>query len=528
MVELTRLSLDYNDLSGSIPSELGNLDKVTSLRLAGNDLSGPIPAELGNLDSVTLLYLQSNRLSGSIPSALGNLSTLETFWVRYNDLSGSIPSELGNLVNLTSFYLKDNSFSGCVPDGLRSVTDTDMYQAGLHFCSDTPPPAPAPPDPQAVAADRAALVALYNATGGDNWTNNDNWLSDEPIGTWHGVHTDDYGRVGELGLWANNLVGTIPDLSALNRIWTLNLSDNQLSGPIPDLSALYRLYALALHKNQLSGPLLDLSALNNLGHLQLQNNRLSGPVAGLHHLNSVSLLNLGDNSFCLPAGFDRAAIRNANVLEALDSLSLSTCTDEESAVAPGAPQNLTTSVAGSQVTARWDAVTNAASYDLWAWDSSNRLWVSASAGITATSHVYTALTDGRSYYFRVRARDISGNRGAWSEEVAAVVSGSQFPAPPPYLGLRYDKYAEAGGVGVVTAWHVPDAYLIRAQGVITGMFKSRTDLLARLAAERTNVNIEPAIRGLHRSMRTAGWRTRRNMTRTATRWFTRLRTWCIT
>ena len=30
-------------------------------------------------------------------------------------------------------------------------------------------------------AGQGALEALYNATGGANWTNNTNWLSDEPL-----------------------------------------------------------------------------------------------------------------------------------------------------------------------------------------------------------------------------------------------------------------------------------------------------------------------------------------------------------
>ena len=47
--------------------------------------------------------------------------------------------------------------------------------------------------------DRAALVALYNATGGPNWTQNNNWLSDVPISKWQGVTTDDNGRVHRTG-----------------------------------------------------------------------------------------------------------------------------------------------------------------------------------------------------------------------------------------------------------------------------------------------------------------------------------------
>ena len=45
------------------------------------------------------------------------------------------------------------------------------------------------------AGDRAVLVALYNAGGGDNWTNRSNWLSDEPINDWYGITTDANGRV---------------------------------------------------------------------------------------------------------------------------------------------------------------------------------------------------------------------------------------------------------------------------------------------------------------------------------------------
>ena len=43
--------------------------------------------------------------------------------------------------------------------------------------------------------DRAALVALYEATDGPNWVNAENWLTDAPLGDWYGVDTDASGRV---------------------------------------------------------------------------------------------------------------------------------------------------------------------------------------------------------------------------------------------------------------------------------------------------------------------------------------------
>ena len=88
------ISLDENSLSGSIPTELGNLSNLTYLSLDRNSLSGRIPTELGNLSNLTDLYLSLNSLSDSIPTELGNLSNLTRLRLRGNSLSGSIPTEL--------------------------------------------------------------------------------------------------------------------------------------------------------------------------------------------------------------------------------------------------------------------------------------------------------------------------------------------------------------------------------------------------------------------------------------------------
>ena len=102
-----------------------------------------------------------------------------------------------------------------------------------------------------VTADRAALVALYNATGGVNWTNNTNWLSNEPLSEWHRVETDKDGRVTALRLVANELSGEIPaELGNLTNLQVLSLSINTLSGEIPaELGNLTNLQVLSLSAN---------------------------------------------------------------------------------------------------------------------------------------------------------------------------------------------------------------------------------------------------------------------------------------
>ena len=130
-------------------------------------------------------------------------------------------------------------------------------------------------DPDQASADSAALMALYNATGGNSWTDSTNWGTDEPLDRWHGVRTDDAGRVVQLDLHVNNLTGPIPpELGALTNLDDLRLNSNNLTGSIPpELGSLTNLTGLWAAYNNLTGPLP--SSMTNLGpldHLHLENN----------------------------------------------------------------------------------------------------------------------------------------------------------------------------------------------------------------------------------------------------------------
>ena len=102
---------------------------------------------------------------------------------------------------------------------------------------------------------RDALVALYKSTGGPNWKNNDNWLSDAPIGEWYGVTTNSKGDIVQLSLGENGLKGEIPpELGYLRSLGRLDLYENELSGQIPpELGELSNLVGLALYTNEMTG-----------------------------------------------------------------------------------------------------------------------------------------------------------------------------------------------------------------------------------------------------------------------------------
>ncbi len=65
--------------------------------------------------------------------------------------------------------------------------------------------------------ERAALVALYENTDGDDWDINDNWRSDSVQHCeWYGIKCDSTDRVIEIDLHLNNLYGQIPPSSPIS------------------------------------------------------------------------------------------------------------------------------------------------------------------------------------------------------------------------------------------------------------------------------------------------------------------------
>ncbi|MCY3698541.1 MAG: Ig-like domain-containing protein [Gemmatimonadetes bacterium] len=118
-----------------------------------------------------------------------------------------------------------------------------------------------------IDADRGVLVALYEATNGPGWLENRGWLSDRPIGEWHGVTAGPEGRVTAVRLSASNLVGSIPpELGNLARLETLDFERNELAGAIPpELGRLASLKTLILGVNDLTGGIpSELGALGSL------------------------------------------------------------------------------------------------------------------------------------------------------------------------------------------------------------------------------------------------------------------------
>ena len=119
-------------------------------------------------------------------------------------------------------------------------------------------PMPAPVTSSRADPETAALVALYDATGGEHWRDRSNWGSDRPIGEWYGVSVNSENRVVGLNLAYNNLTGEIPEaVGQLKSLRELDLSHNQLYGNIPEsFGNLENLSTLFVDSNKaMTGPL---------------------------------------------------------------------------------------------------------------------------------------------------------------------------------------------------------------------------------------------------------------------------------
>ena len=281
------LNLRSNDLVGTIPASLGNLDTLAELNLRGNELSGPIPTELGNLASLSILELDGNPLSGSIPASLGNLANLQELWLYdtyrateagefISAITGAIPSELGNLSNLRYLYLTENQLSGAIPSELGSLTKLeDLNLTGNQLTG-------------AIPSELGSLTKLLSLS-----------IQSNQLTGAIPAELNSLTELTSLALSSNQLTGTIPDLSGLTKLAELDFTANDLSGAIPaSLGDLTSLAYLTLDGNLLTGIPGELGDLTSLVFLDIANNMLSGAIPSeLGNLINLEILRLDDDTF---------------------------------------------------------------------------------------------------------------------------------------------------------------------------------------------------------------------------------------
>ncbi|KAL8043567.1 hypothetical protein ABFS82_09G130400 [Erythranthe guttata] len=207
------VDLSNNSLSGSIPSSLRNLAKVTSIDLSLNNLTGNIPTEIGNLLDLEHLNLSHNSLEGVLPLELSSCRKLSRFDASYNVLNGTIPSNLRNLVELSSLDLSKNRIGGSIPTSLFQMGKLSFLHLGENQLEGNIPPS------IGLEFETQSLRSL-------------NFSSNRLTGS----VPKELGKLKmleQLDICCNNLSGNLEVIGQLHSLTEVNVSYNSFAGPIP-------------------------------------------------------------------------------------------------------------------------------------------------------------------------------------------------------------------------------------------------------------------------------------------------------
>ncbi|CAN6709817.1 unnamed protein product [Malus baccata var. baccata] len=307
MTGLTALNLAWNDFKSTIPEWLYSLTNLESLLLSSNVLHGEISSSIGNMTSLVNLHLDGNQLEGKIPNSLGHLCKLKvldlsenhfmvrrpseifeslsrcgpdgikSLSLRYTNISGHIPMSLGNLSSLEKLDISLNQFNGTFTEvigQLKMLTDLDISYNSL----------------EGVVSE----VSFSNLTKLKHFIAKGNSFTLKTSRDWVPPFQLE---ILQLDSWHLGLEWPMPDKP--KHIFILHLGNNLLTGKVPDCWMSWQsLRFLNLENNILTGNVpMSMGYLVWLGSLHLRNNHLYGELPHSLQNTSLSVLDLSGNGF---------------------------------------------------------------------------------------------------------------------------------------------------------------------------------------------------------------------------------------
>ncbi|TYH49864.1 hypothetical protein ES332_D10G165000v1 [Gossypium tomentosum] len=320
---LSKLGLNFNSSSGSIPASVANLSNLVELDLSHNNFNGSIPPfHRSGVPNLASLDLSWNHLSGSIPSSLFTFSTLQTLSLGYNNFSDyqlkldmffqlnnfrlldlsnmsfscnltEFPEFIKSQNKLTYLDISNNRIHGLVPNWLWKSTLEVLHLSSNAI--DIPNQFPFDDANSSFPMLRCqeSLIAL-------DLSNNQisgavpNWVWKKCL--WFLYLSNN--SLTSLDQFSSNQDSLQIPICNLSQLWVFNASFNKLSGSIPScLGNINTLCILDLQQNNFSSSIPDFGGATLLSTLQLNDNKLEGKLPrSLANCTSLKILNLGNNT----------------------------------------------------------------------------------------------------------------------------------------------------------------------------------------------------------------------------------------
>ncbi|KAL3910542.1 MAG: hypothetical protein SGILL_007654, partial [Bacillariaceae sp.] len=260
--EITKIRIERNNLTGTIPHEIGVLTTMDIFTIGGNlGIVGTIPSEMGSLTLLSFLQFAGNSLSGTIPETFERLKGLETVSFFRNNLVGTLPEKFLQETgyNLEIFDVGGNMLTGTIPDAF--ITQSRLrfvFMEDNTFEGELP-------------------LTLYSQPSMQILSLSNNQLNGS-IGPQIGALAD----LRSLYLDGNAMHGTLPtQMAGLGDLEQLLLSGNQIEGSLPvQIGDMRKLKTVDISNNTFTGTLpAEMGGLAGLASLNLDfNPELSGSI----------------------------------------------------------------------------------------------------------------------------------------------------------------------------------------------------------------------------------------------------------
>ncbi|KAJ1389707.1 Serine/threonine-protein kinase, active site [Sesbania bispinosa] len=257
---LIELDIGGNSFHGELPQQLVHLRRLKSLNLSYNEFSGDVPTWIGGLSSLQHLYLRNNKFGGFIPKSFSNLTMLEILALDHNLIEGTIPPEVGKMTHLWILSISSNKLKGSIPQTFSNLSSLEKISLSYNSLTGGIP---------REIGEIPQLRVMY--------------LGNNPLSGSIPSTIFNHSMLQDIELGSSNLSSTLPSNLCLGlpKLQILYVGFNKISGKIPSVwHQCKELTDVELSNNMFSrgGIPGDIGNLTKLASLYLDEDNLEGLV----------------------------------------------------------------------------------------------------------------------------------------------------------------------------------------------------------------------------------------------------------